>query len=247
MPTTKVAEPSAHRGLAALERGEGTSMHAASEGEAPVVRFARLYRAVDQGDGLETQERILALLAELAARTRGGLATTFVRNPGAVRRAKEMLHEHFDASLSLDELAAAAGADKFWLLRSFSREMGMTPHAYQMHLHVRTTTDAFTHAPTRDAIAKAGRTTLLVAGVATEIIVQHSALSGVARGMGVHFVVDACGRLSPRTEDAAFRRLTQAGVVLTSVASVAGQLAADFTQPKGGEALRVLYEMAGDR
>jgi DNA-binding transcriptional ArsR family regulator len=53
----------------------------------------------------------------------------------------------------------------------------------------------------------------------------------------------ACGGLSPRTEDAALRRLTQAGVVTTSVASVAGQLAGDFTQASGAQALGVLYEM----
>lgn len=79
-----------------------------------------------------------------------------------------------------------------------------------------------------------GKKTLLIAGVATEIIVQHSALSGAAHGYHVEVVVDACGGLSPRTEDAALRRLTQAGVVTTSVASIAGQLAGDFTQPKGG-------------
>jgi nicotinamidase-related amidase len=109
--------------------------------------------------------------------------------------------------------------------------------------HVRTTTDAFTHAPTRDALASTGRKTLLVAGVATEIIVQHSALSAREDGFQVQVVVDACGGLSPRTEDAALRRLTQAGVVITSVASVAGQLAGDFTQPVGAKALGVLYEM----
>ena len=43
--------------------------------------------------------------------------------------------------------------------------------------YMQTTTDAFLHAPTRDAIARTGRATLLVAGVATEIVVQHSALS----------------------------------------------------------------------
>jgi nicotinamidase-related amidase len=109
---------------------------------------------------------------------------------------------------------------------------------------VRTTTDAFTHGPTRDAIVGTGRKTLLIAGVATEVIVQHTALSGVERGFRVQVVVDACGGLTPRTEDAALRRLTQAGVVITSIASVAGQFAADFTQPKGGKALGVLYEMA---
>jgi nicotinamidase-related amidase len=110
--------------------------------------------------------------------------------------------------------------------------------------YTRTTTDAFLHAPTRDAIAKTGRKTLLVAGVATEIIVQHSALSGAAHGLDVQVVVDACGGLSARTEDAAFRRLAQAGVVTTSIGSIAGQLAGDFTQSKGGQAIGILYEMA---
>ena len=110
--------------------------------------------------------------------------------------------------------------------------------------HTRNTTDAFLHAPTRDAIAETRRKTLLIAGVATEIIVQHSALSGAARGYDVHVVVDACGGISPRTEDAALRRLSQAGVVTTSIASIAGQLAGDFSQPTGGKALAVLYEMA---
>lgn len=110
--------------------------------------------------------------------------------------------------------------------------------------HTRNTTDAFLHAPTRDAIAGTSRRTLLIAGVATEIIVQHSALSGAAQGFEVQVVVDACGGISPRTEDAALRRLSQAGIVTTSIASIAGQLAGDFTQPNGGKALAVLYEMA---
>ena len=108
--------------------------------------------------------------------------------------------------------------------------------------HVRTTTDAFTHMPTRDAITKIGRTTLLVAGVATEIIVQHSSLSAAAHGLDVQVVVDACGGISARTEDAALRRLIQAGVITTSVASIAGQLAGDFTTKAGSQALGVLYE-----
>jgi nicotinamidase-related amidase len=109
---------------------------------------------------------------------------------------------------------------------------------------VRTTTDCFLHAPSRDAILGTGRRTLLVSGVATEIIVQHTALSGAARGLQVQLVADACGGISARTEDATLRRLVQAGVVTTSIASLAGQLAGDFRQPKGGQALGILYDMA---
>lgn len=106
----------------------------------------------------------------------------------------------------------------------------------------RTTTDAFTHSGTREAIAKTNRRVLLIAGVATEIIVQHSALSASAHGYEVQVVVDACGGISTRTEGAALSRLSQAGVALTSIASIAGQLAGDFTKPIGAQALGVLYE-----
>jgi hypothetical protein len=109
---------------------------------------------------------------------------------------------------------------------------------------MRNTTDAFLHEPTREAVLRTGRKTLLLAGVATEIIVQHTALSAVAYGLQVQVVIDACGGLSERTEQAALDRLVQAGVISTSIASIAGQLAGDFSQPKGGQAIGILYEMA---
>ncbi|MCC8943557.1 isochorismatase family protein [Bradyrhizobium sp. Arg62] len=125
------------------------------------------------------------------------------------------------------------------VIPEIEKALGMT-----LPLHTRTTTDAFQHAETRYAIMNTGRKTLLIAGVATEISVQHSALSGAARGLEVQVVLDACGGLSPRTEDAALRRLVQAGIVTTSAPSIAGQLAGDITQPRGGQAVGILYEMA---
>ncbi len=67
----------------------------------------------------------------------------------------------------------------------------------------------------------------------------------MAAGLQAQVAIDACSGLSARTEDAALRRLTQAGVAPTSLASLAGQLAGDFSQAKGGQALGILYEMAG--
>ena len=110
-------------------------------------------------------------------------------------------------------------------------------------VHTRNTTDAFLHAATRDAILATQRPAVLVAGVATEIIVQHTALSAAAHGLHVEVVIDACSGVSARTEDAALRRLVQAGVTTTSVASVGAQLAGDLSQAKGGQALGILYEM----
>jgi nicotinamidase-related amidase len=109
----------------------------------------------------------------------------------------------------------------------------------------RSTANAFTHPPTANDIVGLGRKTLLLAGVLTEVMIQHTGLSGAERGYYVQVVVDACGALSPRTEDAALRRLVQAGVTITSSASIAAQLMDDLTQsPKAAEALKLLFEIS---
>jgi len=60
-----------------------------------------------------------------------------------------------------------------------------------------------------------------LSGLLTEVAVQHSVLSAAENGYNAQLVVDACGGLSPRTEEAALRRLVQSGVAITSCASVA--------------------------
>jgi hypothetical protein len=112
-------------------------------------------------------------------------------------------------------------------------------------LFVRTTPNSFNDAEIRAAIEASGRRTLLVSGVATEVAVQLPALTGAAEGYDVHVIVDACGGISPRTEDAALDRLSRAGVQTTSLATLIGELAGDFSQPRGQQAIGVLFELAG--
>ena len=122
-----------------------------------------------------------------------------------------------------------------------SEALGQRDH----HVSGRSTANAFTHPPTASEIAGLGRKTLLLAGVLTEVMIQHTGLSGADRGYDVQVVVDACGALSSRTEDAALRRLVQAGVAITSSASIAAQLMGDLTQsPKAAEALKLLFEIS---
>ena len=104
--------------------------------DALALAFARLYRAVDNGDRLAMQERLLAFLAAVFGPRPGALVSGGVSHSPGVRSAREHLHAFFDASLSLDELAHTAGMDKFALLRAFAREFGMTPHAYQVQLRM---------------------------------------------------------------------------------------------------------------
>lgn len=110
---------------------------------------------------------------------------------------------------------------------------------------VRTTPNSFNDAEIRAAIENSGRKTLLVSGVATEVAVQLPSLTAAAEGFEVHVLVDACGGISPRTEAASHARLSQAGVKLSSLPTLVGELAGDFSQPKGQQAIGVLFELAG--
>jgi nicotinamidase-related amidase len=106
----------------------------------------------------------------------------------------------------------------------------------------RTTTTAFSDPSLVADLASGGRPVLVLAGVASEIVVQRTALDALAAGYTVHVAVDACGGVSARTEDAAWRRIVQAGGVTTSVTTLAAELAGDFTTELGGKTLGIMYE-----
>jgi nicotinamidase-related amidase len=103
-------------------------------------------------------------------------------------------------------------------------------------------TSAFADKATVDAIESRDRRTLVISGVASEIVVQRTALDALAAGYDVYVAVDACGGVSARTEDAAWRRVVQAGGVTTSVTTLAAELAGDFTTELGGKTLGIMYE-----
>ncbi|MBX7555716.1 isochorismatase family protein [Streptomyces sp. tea 10] len=89
--------------------------------------------------------------------------------------------------------------------------------------------------------APARRRALAICGVTSEIVVLHTALDAIAAGYEVSVLLDACGGLSPRTEQAAFRRIEAAGGRITSVASFATDLVRDFTTPTGQEVISALH------
>jgi AraC-like DNA-binding protein len=55
----------------------------------------------------------------------------------AVRRALAHLRERWDQPVSLAELAAVAGLSRFELVRCFSAQVGLPPHAFQIDLRIR--------------------------------------------------------------------------------------------------------------
>jgi nicotinamidase-related amidase len=108
----------------------------------------------------------------------------------------------------------------------------------------RTTCDSFLNADILAAIQATGRKTLLISGMATELAVQLPALTASEQGYRVYVVLDACGGMSERTEQAALLRMSQAGATTVSVMTLAGELAGDLREPKAQQAVGILYEMA---
>lgn len=110
--------------------------------------------------------------------------------------------------------------------------------------HHRTTCDSFLNQEIVSAIQATGRKTLLISGVATELAVQLPALTASDQGYKVFVVVDACGGMSERTEQAALQRMAKAGATPVSVMTLAGELAGDFREARAQQAIAILYEMA---
>jgi len=103
--------------------------------------------------------------------------------------------------------------------------------------HHRTTCDSFLNEEIIAAIKTTGRKTLLISGVATELAVQLPALTASDLGYTVYVVMDACGGMSERTEQAA-------GATTVSVMTLAGEPAGDLRELKAQQAIGILYEMA---
>jgi nicotinamidase-related amidase len=110
--------------------------------------------------------------------------------------------------------------------------------------HHRTTCDSLLNPEIVAAVESTGRKTLLISGVATELAVQLPALTGASLGYRVFVVVDACGGMSERTEQAALQRTGAAGATTVSVMTLAGEMAGDLREPKAQQAVAILFEMA---
>ena len=99
---------------------------------------------------------------------------------------------------------------------------------------------SFDNPELRSALAATGRKTIAIGGIVTEIAVLHGALTAIREGYTVHILVDCCGGLSDRTENAALQQLATAGATLSSVPSFFTAVCRDFSTPEGGQMLTAL-------
>jgi nicotinamidase-related amidase len=111
-------------------------------------------------------------------------------------------------------------------------------------IHHRTTANSLLNEEILAFIESSGRKTILISGVATELAVQLPATTAAEQGYRAILVVDACGGISERTEQAALARIALAGATTTGVMTLAGELAGDFRQATAQAAIGVVFEMA---
>jgi hypothetical protein len=104
----------------------------------------------------------------------------------------------------------------------------------------RTMAPAFDDEKTAATIAQSGRHDLVICGVVTEVAVLLACFGAVLRGHEVHVPVDACGGLTPRTEDAAFRRIESFDANTAATVTLGAVLAGDLASPKGVELMKIL-------
>lgn len=105
-----------------------------------------LYPALDglcsaveaHAEPLELQSRFAATVAAFLRHAEGGTPASVNRNHGkaAVERAKAHLRARFNETVSLEVLAVESGLSRFHLVHAFTREVGIAPHAYQIHVRV---------------------------------------------------------------------------------------------------------------
>lgn len=106
-----------------------------------VAGFLRLHAALESPSvRLEADERLAAWLDAVVRRTsslRRPHPALTPRDDRALRLACDYLGDQPDQNVGLDELAAAAGVDKFRLVRLFRERLGLPPHALQLAHRIR--------------------------------------------------------------------------------------------------------------
>lgn len=105
------------------------------------VSFLRLHVALEASTSrLERDEQLAEWLRAVVERwspTPAAAAPLHPRDGRALQLAYDFLGDEVERNVSLDELAAITGADKFRLLRLFRDRVGLPPHALQMAHRVR--------------------------------------------------------------------------------------------------------------
>jgi AraC-like DNA-binding protein len=124
-------------------------------------RFAQLFACLTaRTERLATEESLLCCLIHMMRKhgmivPNRGMARSWCSGPSPhVAKAIKRLDSALDTPISLTELATLSGVSRFQLLRTFAREIGITPHAYLVQRRVRLARQLLAHgiAPAQAAL-----------------------------------------------------------------------------------------------
>jgi nicotinamidase-related amidase len=104
------------------------------------------------------------------------------------------------------------------------------PGAYADRIDRHGVIDSLADPTVAQALAATGRRQLVTAGIGTEVCGIAPALHAHGDGYEVAFVADACGSATALGHDVSLRRLQQAGITVTTTASVSAELAGDYSR-----------------
>jgi AraC-like DNA-binding protein len=103
------------------------------------ARFGRLHRVLEaRHDDLHADELAAGAFRDLFERHGSGSITRerAPYNRAIAGRVIELMHSRHSENLSLDQLAQVAGLTRFQLIGLFKRTVGLTPHAYLIHIRL---------------------------------------------------------------------------------------------------------------
>jgi AraC-like DNA-binding protein len=99
-----------------------------------------IVRCVAQADSRMAREgaviRSLRLLAGRHSQARPARLRDRLKEPGAVRRAREMIEDRYADDLSVGEIAGAVRLSRYHLMRVFREHAGLPLHAYQLQVRI---------------------------------------------------------------------------------------------------------------
>ncbi|MPV56837.1 AraC family transcriptional regulator [Burkholderia sp. HI2761] len=138
LPQAWVERAARRLDLPGLGGVEATFGHTLVDDRDLVEAIRNAFFAIHDNEGRLARDQTLdRLLMRLGSQLGGPLALEGGVVPPAIARVRDLLHEHMDGNIGLDELASVAGIDRFRLTRMFQRAFGTSPHAYLVRLRLR--------------------------------------------------------------------------------------------------------------
>lgn len=162
-------------------------------------------------------------------------------------------HNHAEIKRNALSLARIATAFKMPLVLTSSMEdeiqgpllpelEKIAPEAFAQRIQRAGIVNAMHDENFNNAVKATGRKKVIVAGITTEVCVVFPVLQLLDEGYEVQVVTDASASFTKIGDDAALRRMEQAGAIITSTSQIISELAVDWTTPHGQALQKILLK-----